>query len=880
MNLKTSHHSTRWGWMITSVLLMAVVLTPLFLRFPQAASAQAGGHNYAEALQKSIYFYDAEKSGPGITGGRLDWRGDSDLADMAVPLVNKGSTNIGTNMSQAFIDANRAVLDPDGNGSVDLSGGMHDAGDHVKFGLPQSYAASTLGWGYYHFKDAFQDIGEDEHMLEVLKWFSDYFLRATFRNGSGDVVAFAYQVGEGNVDHNLWAPPELHNLDRPAYFSTAETPATDQSAGAAAALALMYLNYKDIDLAYANQCLDTAKALYRFAKQYHDPANPKLGYSGGFYNSSYDEDELSWAAIWLYRATNDQAYITDITSISGGQYTGWLKRIITSTQDNWQNIWVHSWDTVWGGVFVELAPITDDPKHWYYARWNLEYWSGVPHEDPNDTNFLAKTQAGFSYLNSWGSARYNAAAQLQAMAYRAYTGRSDFTDWAKTQMDYILGDNPMGYSYEVGYPSPEESARHPHHRAAHGSIGNDMFLPVEHRHVLWGALVGGPDTDDLHKDFTNDFIYNEVAIDYNAGFVGALAGMYKYYGSGQQPLPNFPPAEPAETPYTDKARIVEEDSRATQFGLVLSAIPMTPPRLTTGLTARYFFSISELEAVGQTIDNIHVENYYDENAARYGGQPMVIGRPVPWDEAQGVYYIEMDWSPYAIHGTRELQLAIIVDIASDYKFHLDPSNDWSHQGLDKTGLKDTQYIPVYVDGIKVYGQEPPIGSVTPTTVTPSATATATATPTRTTTAVTPTNTATATRTTTATSPTPTATATQTPTPTTGTPTTTYCQVSYTPNTWNTGFTAQVSVSNLSSTPIAGWTLTWSFADGQQISSGWNATITQSGANVSASNVANHWNGTIPVNGSVSFGFQGIHSGANSTPANFKVNGINCINPGQ
>lgn len=878
MNKKFSRHSIRWGWMITSALVIVVVLASLFLRLPQAVNAQASGYNYAEAFQKSIYFYDAEKSGPGITGGRLDWRGDSDLADLAVPLVNKGDTNIGTNMSQAFINANRAVLDPDGNGSVDLSGGMHDAGDHVKFGLPQTYAASTLGWGYYHFEDAFQGIGEDEHMLEVLKWFSDYFLRSTFRNSAGDVVAFAYQVGEGNVDHNLWAPPELHNLDRPAYFSTSETPATDQTAGAAAALALMYLDYKDVDLAYANQCLDTAKALYRFSKQYHDPANPKLGYSGGFYNSSYDEDELSWAAIWLYRATNDQAYITDITSIdSNGKYSGWLKRIIISTQDTWQNIWVHSWDTVWGGVFVELAPITNDPNHWYYARWNLEYWSGVPHEDPNDTNFLAETPAGFAMLNTWGSARYNTAAQLQAMVYREYTGRSDFTDWAKTQMDYILGDNPMGYSYEVGYPSPEESVQHPHHRAAHGSIANDMFVPTQHRHVLWGALAGGPDATDYHMDITKEFAYNEVAVDYNAGFVGALAGMYKYYGSGQQPLPNFPPAEPAETAYTDQAKTNNVDSRATEFTLRLSAIPMTPPHLTTGLTARYFINISELAAVGQTIDNITIDTYYDEQAARYGGQEMVIGRPIAWDAAQGIYYLEMNWAPYAIHGTRDLQLAIIVDIAFDYKFHLDPSNDWSYQGLDNTGLKDTQNIPIYVDGVKVYGQEPPRGSVTPTTVTPSATHTATATPTRTTTAATPTHTATATSTRTATA---TATVTQTPTATPGTPTTGYCQVSYTPQSWNNGFTAQVSIKNVSNTPISGWALTWSFANGQQIISSWNATLVQNGADVSASNVASHWNGTIPVNGSVSFGFQGTHTGTNNTPGSFKLNGINCINTGQ
>src|ERR1700736_4542631 len=57
-------------------------------------------YNYAEALQKSISFYEAQKAGPGVTGGRVMWRGDSNLGDMVVPLRPIGSDGIGTNMSQ------------------------------------------------------------------------------------------------------------------------------------------------------------------------------------------------------------------------------------------------------------------------------------------------------------------------------------------------------------------------------------------------------------------------------------------------------------------------------------------------------------------------------------------------------------------------------------------------------------------------------------------------------------------------------------------------------------------------------------------------------------------------------------------------------------
>ncbi|MFZ6029201.1 MAG: cellulose binding domain-containing protein [Chloroflexota bacterium] len=143
----------------------------------------------------------------------------------------------------------------------------------------------------------------------------------------------------------------------------------------------------------------------------------------------------------------------------------------------------------------------------------------------------------------------------------------------------------------------------------------------------------------------------------------------------------------------------------------------------------------------------------------------------------------------------------------------------------------------------------------------------TATPTRTATGVPPTFTPTAT----ATGATP-----VTPTATATTPAASGCQVKYTVNQWNSGFTADVKLTNNGAAAIQGWTLAWTFANGQQTTSAWNATVTQSGANVTASNPASHWNGTIAANGgSVSFGFQATHTGANLTPAGFMLNGTPC-----
>ena len=109
-------------------------------------------YDYARALQYSMYFYDANMCGTGVKENNLlPWRGNCHTYDAEVPLDSEH-----TNLSDAFIKKYKDVLDPDGNGTVDVSGGFHDAGDHVKFGLPEAYAASVVSWGYYEFRDAYK----------------------------------------------------------------------------------------------------------------------------------------------------------------------------------------------------------------------------------------------------------------------------------------------------------------------------------------------------------------------------------------------------------------------------------------------------------------------------------------------------------------------------------------------------------------------------------------------------------------------------------------------------------------------------------------------------------------------------------------------------
>jgi endo-1,4-beta-xylanase len=105
-----------------------------------------------------------------------------------------------------------------------------------------------------------------------------------------------------------------------------------------------------------------------------------------------------------------------------------------------------------------------------------------------------------------------------------------------------------------------------------------------------------------------------------------------------------------------------------------------------------------------------------------------------------------------------------------------------------------------------------------------------------------------------------------------------CQLAYQANDWggSPGFTASVAVTNTGTTTIDGWTVQWDYPAGQTVEEpGWNATVTQSGATVTAVNAV--WNGTLSPGQSTSFGFNGAASatGNNPSPTAFSLNGTAC-----
>jgi cellulase/cellobiase CelA1 len=82
--------------------------------------------------------------------------------------------------------------------------------------------------------------------------------------------------------------------------------------------------------------------------------------------------------------------------------------------------------------------------------------------------------------------------------------------------------------------------------------------------------------------------------------------------------------------------------------------------------------------------------------------------------------------------------------------------------------------------------------------------------------------------------------------------------------WQGGFQGEVTVTNTGTAALGGWTINWTFANGQKVSNSWGGTHTQTGATVSVRNAS--YNGNLGPRASATFGFIGSWTGTNAGPA--------------
>lgn len=62
--------------------------------------------------------------------------------------------------------------------NLDLSKGMYDAGDHMKFGFPMAFTATVLSWSILEYGDQMDAVGQLDSAKDSLKWITDYLINA------------------------------------------------------------------------------------------------------------------------------------------------------------------------------------------------------------------------------------------------------------------------------------------------------------------------------------------------------------------------------------------------------------------------------------------------------------------------------------------------------------------------------------------------------------------------------------------------------------------------------------------------------------------------------------------------------------------------------
>lgn len=604
---------------------------------------QTSEYNYGEALQKSILFYDLQRTGDLPDNFRSNWRGDSCLNDGA-------------------------------DAGLDLSGGFLDAGDNVKFNLPMSYTCSMLAWSVIEDYKSYEESGQLNYILDNIRWGNDYFMKC-----HPEPNVYYYQVGDGNADHSFWGSAEVveAQMKRPSYKVDLNNGGSTVAGETAASLAAAAVVFKDIDPDYSTKCLKHAKELFNYA----ETVKSDSGYTAanGFYTSNSGfKDELAWSAFWLYKATGDSSYLEK------------SKTYLSQTSGDYK--WAHCWDDVSYGTSLMLAKETGEQTYKDRIEKHFNYW----------LNEIKYTPKGLAWLDQWGALRYSTTTAFLMAVYAdsdicSSSMKTACQNFAKKQIDYALGSS--GRSYVVGYG--ENSPKNPHHRTAHGAYSNNIAEPAETQHILFGALVGGPDSGDNYSDDRNNYINNEVACDYNAGFTGALAKLYKTYGG--KTLVNFGAVEKQgeEELYADATINVSGQDFIEIKALVYNKTS-TPARVADDLKLCYFFDISEIIAAGGSPDTLQVTTNYMQ-----GGSASDV---MCWNEEKNLYYVAIDFTGVNIYpGSQE-------SFKKEVQFRIrntagvwDNSNDPSYMDVASVSsgtLTKAYNLALYEGNKLVFGTEP------------------------------------------------------------------------------------------------------------------------------------------------------------------------------
>nr|GEX89325.1 endoglucanase 6-like [Tanacetum cinerariifolium] len=387
---------------------------------------------------------------------------------------------------------------------------------------------------------------------------------------------------------------------RYAYRIDQNNPGSDLAGETAAAMAAASIVFHRSNPAYSRELLNHAYQLFDFADKYRGKYDSSITVAQKYYRSvSGYADELLWAAAWIYKATNNQYYL-DYLGKNGDALggTGWAMTEF-------------GWDVKYAGVQTLVAKFLMGGKAGSHAQvdyilgdnpratsYMVGYGNNYPQQVHHRGSSIVSVKVNPSFVTcrggyaTWFSrkasdpnplvgaivggpdaydnfadhrdnyeqtepATYNNAPLLDLHCSSGSVAPSELLAFAKSQVDYILGDNPRATSYMVGYGNNYPQQVH-HRGSSIVSVKvNPSFVTCRGGYATWfsrkasdpnplvGAIVGGPDAYDNFADHRDNYEQTEPATYNNAPLLGVLARLHGGHGGYNQLLPvEVPVAKP------------------------------------------------------------------------------------------------------------------------------------------------------------------------------------------------------------------------------------------------------------------------------------------------------------------------------------------------
>jgi endoglucanase len=454
---------------------------------------------------------------------------------------------------------------------------------------------------------------------------------------------------------------------RPSYWVDDSTGGPDTGASVAAALAATSIVFRQAgDTAYADELLSVAKAADAFANRLPQGSTRTRRLTEGRIVDlpSYPSRSAAsarfriWSAAWLYRA-DEAAGASDTSSVHLDR-----ARAIYDSADakDLGNPWdVFSVGSPANGAYTMFAAVTGTQPWVDRARAYCDFWLYRRSNQTGMSTDITTTPGGFVCRGNgaswnihflmdasppmleWADSPHNTDAERKAHLEALFTGTFskegiDYPLCPVPQLDYILGDNPLGMSYLQGYAKPGASwVDNLHYRSTWGMYGGfgtpEADRPGRNIFPTYGLLAPGPDHTDFYPrstDLPTSIIGHQEPIIYSGGILTALARKIRLEGANAgEALGVFPewitPAANERTSRYFVQAIRRSDSAppVDQGIRVLTTLEnrnFIEPQQRNQLGFRVYFTLDN----GAQLDDIKIVGFWADTHGEWSG-PFAAG---------------------------------------------------------------------------------------------------------------------------------------------------------------------------------------------------------------------------------------------------------------